>query len=173
MYWILTIMAAIAALIIALIVGGLVTPREYRAMRQITVSRPSRAVIALLEEIDSYDRWVGAPLSLARAPITASHVEHTSASPNIAPDTAHQIALTVTDDDTGVQRSWQWTVSGMSAADLSTSTVIRLEECGWIGNPIVRFFAAFRGHAGMVERTLGALARHLGEHEASVEHVVA
>jgi hypothetical protein len=169
MYWILTIMAAIAALIIALVVGGLVTPREYRAIRQITVARPGHAVVALLEQIDRYDRWVGAPLSIAHTPVAAAGVGHTPATRDIEHENAHHFALDVTDDDTGVQRTWRWTVRDASASDPFTGTSIRLEERGAIGNPIVRFFASFRGHAGTVERTLEALARHLGEHEVAIE----
>ncbi len=154
MYWILAIMAAIAATIIALVVGGLVTPREYLAARYIRVSAPTAAVRTLLADIGGYDAWVGAPLSIASRPPLLDDAD---------------ISLTVTDDDTGVQRDWAWRVSTDDSAGDSRTTVITLRERGVIANPIVRFFASFRGHAGAVERTLGSLAQHLGEDNVTIE----
>ncbi len=157
MYWILAIMAAIAATIIALVVGGLVTPREYLAARQIRLSVPLEQMRALLLDLDGYDAWVGAPLSIASR--TASGDA--------------DIALVVTDDDTGVRREWEWRVSEHEGGGNVRTTVITLRERGAIDNPIVRFFASFRGHAGAVERTLASLAQHLGEDNIAVEREAA
>ena len=65
MYWILAIMAAIAASLIALVVGGLVTPAEYRAARRIRLQRNAHDVHALLADLTAYERWAPSPMSIA------------------------------------------------------------------------------------------------------------
>jgi len=40
-----------------------------------------------------------------------------------------------------------------------------------VGNPIIRFFAALRGHGGGAERTLRALAEHVDEFGVSIEEL--
>ncbi len=153
MYWILVIMAAIAAAVIALVVGGMVSPREYRVARRLTVPVAPAVVRALLGDIDRYDEWVGAPLSLVR---------EDGATPE-------QIAWQVVDDDTGVRRGWVWDVGVATATTGDAATVIALHERGRIENPVVRFFAALLGHAGGTERTLQRLATHLGHAGAVIE----
>jgi hypothetical protein len=153
MYWILVSKAAIAAAVVALVVGGMVSPREYRVGRRLTLPVAPTVVYALLDDIVRYDDWVGAPLSLVR---------EDGAAPG-------QIALQVVDDDTGVQRGWVWDVVGSAHETSPPSTLISLHERGRIENPVVRFFAALLGHAGGTERTLQRLATHLGHAGATIE----
>ena len=150
MYWILAIMAAIAASLIALVVGGLVTPAEYRAARRIRLQRNAHDVHELLADLTAYERWAPSPMSIAR---------ETSAD-------VHVIALRVTDDDTTSRYHWEWRVSAEAGG-----SVVSLSESGRVGNPVVRFFAAFRGHGGNAERTLRALAEHFDEFGVSVERL--
>ena len=150
MYWILAIMAAIAATVIALVVGGLVTPAEYRAVRRIRLQRNAHDVHELLTDVAAYERWAPSPMSIAR---------ETSAD-------AEVIALRVIDDDTRAQYRWEWRVSADAAG-----SVVAITETGRVGNPVVRFFAAWRGHGGNVERTLRALAEHFDEFGVLVERL--
>lgn len=150
MYWILAIMAAIAATVIALVVGGLVTPAEYRAVRRIRLQRDAHDVRALLADLAAYERWAPSPMSIAR---------ETSAEADV-------IALRVTDDDTTSQYRWEWRVSADAAG-----SVVSLIETGRVSNPVVRFFAALRGHGGNAERTLRALAEHFDEFGVLVERL--
>lgn len=154
MYWILAIMAAIAASLIALVVGGLVTPAEYRAVRRIRLRRPVGEVRALLEDLAAYERWAPSPTTMVRESSTDADV----------------IALRVTDDDTKSQQLWEWRIDG-DATSRSESSTVTLMECGRVGNPVIRFFAALRGHGGGAERTLRALAEHCDEFGVSVERL--
>ena len=153
MYWILVIMAAVAAAVVALVVGGMLSPREYRVARRLTLPVSPADVHALLNDIGRYDDWVGAPLSLER---------EDAATPG-------QIALQVVDDDTGMRRGWVWDVVGSAHETGPIATVISLHEQGSIENPVVRFFAVLLGHAGGTERTLQRLAVHLGHAGTVIE----
>ena len=150
MYWILVIMAAIAASLIALVVGGLVTPADYRAVRRIRLQRDAHDVRVLLSDLSAYEQWAPAPSTIERQD---------------AGD-AQAIVLQVTDDDTKSQRRWEWHIDPDVA-----QTVITLTESGRVGNPVVRFFTAFRGHGGGAERTLRALAEHYDEFDIAVERI--
>ena len=150
MYWILVIMAAIAATLIALVVGGLVTPAEYRVVRRMRLQRSVHDVRALLTDLSAYEQWAPSPSTIQRQ----------------ASDDAQLIVLHVTDDDTKSQRRWAWRI------DLDVAhSVITLTESGRVGNPVIRFFAALRGHGGDAERTLRALAEHVDEFGVSVERL--
>jgi hypothetical protein len=150
MYWILVIMAVIAASLIALVVGGLVTPADYRAVRRVRLHRSADDIRALLTDLSAYEQWAPSPSTMQRQ------------------DTgdAQAIVLQVTDDDTKSQRQWEWRI------DLDVAhSIITLTESGRIGNPVIRFFAALRGHGGDAERTLRALAEHVDEFGVSVERL--
>jgi hypothetical protein len=148
MYWILVIMAAIAATLIALVVGGLVTPAEYRVVRRMRLQRNVDDIRALLTDLSAYERWAPSPSTIQRQ----------------ASDDARLIVLQVTDDDTKSRRQWEWRI------DLDDMhSVITLTESGRVGNPVIRFFAALRGYGGDAERTLRALAEHVDEFGVSVE----
>ncbi len=150
MYWILAIMAAIAASLIALVVGGLVTPAEYRVVRRMRLPRGADDVRALLTDLSAYEQWAPSPCTIQRQD---------------AGD-AQTIVVQVTNDDTKGQLHWKWRIEG----DVAHS-VITLTESGRVGNPVVRFFAALRGHGAGAERTLRALAEHVDEFGVSIEEL--
>lgn len=150
MYWILAIMAAIAASLIALVVGGLVTPAEYRVVRRMRLPRDADDIRALLTDLSAYEQWAPSPCTIQRQD---------------AGD-AQTIVVQVTNDDTKVQLHWEWRIEG----DVAHS-VITLTESGRVGNPVVRFFAALRGHGAGAERTLRALAEHVDEFGVSIEEL--
>ena len=150
MYWILAIRAAIAASLIALVVGGLVTPAEYRVVRRMRLPRGADDVRALLTDLSAYEQWAPSPCTIQRQD---------------AGD-AQTIVVQVTNDDTKGQLHWEWRIEG----DVAHS-VITLTESGRVGNPVVRFFAALRGHGAGAERTLRALAEHVDEFGVSIEEL--
>ena len=150
MYWILAIMAAIAASLIALVVGGLVTPAEYRVVRRMRLPRGADDIRALLTDLSTYEQWAPSPCTIQRQDV----------------GDAQTIVVQVTDDDTKVQLHWEWRIEGDGA-----HSVITLTESGRVGNPVIRFFAALRGHGAGAERTLRALAEHVDEFGVSIEEL--
>jgi hypothetical protein len=155
MYWILAIMAAIAASLIALVVGGLVTPAEYRVVRRMRLPRGADDIRALLTNLSAYEQWAPSPCTIQRQDV----------------GDAQTIVVQVTDDDTKVQLHWEWRIEGDVAHSDVAHSVITLTESGRVGNPIIRFFAALRGHGGGAERTLRALAEHVDEFGVSIEEL--
>jgi hypothetical protein len=105
---------------------------------------------ALLTDLTAYEQWAPAPTTIE--PLPGSDAE--------------TIVLRVTDDDTKSLLQWEWRVAGDDA-----HSVVTLTESGRVGNPVIRFFAALRGHGGNAERTLRALAEHLNEFGVSVERL--
>ncbi|WP_411278650.1 hypothetical protein [Gemmatimonas sp.] len=160
MYWILVIMAAIAASLIALVVGGLVTPAHYRVVRRIRLQRGAHDVRTLLADLTAYEQWMPSPTTIER---TSSTNVNADTDPNV-------IALDLTDDDTKAQLQWEWDVTADAVSRPARCTVT-LTELGRVGNPVIRFFAALRGHGGNAERTLRALAEHFDAFGVSVERV--
>ena len=158
MYWILAIMATIAAAIIALVVGGLVTPATYRVARRIHLRRHAHEVHALLADISAYEQWLPSATSLV--PMAQG--------PTDAPGDALGLTLQATDDDTKAQWQWSWEVD---AGGGGAHCRVTLTERGRVGNPVLRFVAALRGHGSHAERTLRALAEHCDEFDVAVEHV--
>lgn len=153
MYWILAIMAAIAASLIALVVGGLVTPAEYRVVRRMRLQRSADDIRALLTDLSAYEQWAPSPCTIQRQDVGDTQT----------------VVLQVTDDDTKGQLHWEWRIEGDVTHSAVAHSVITLTESGRVGNPVVRFFAALRGHGAGAERTLRALAEHVDEFGVSIE----
>jgi hypothetical protein len=115
-------------------------------------------VRALLADISAYEQWLPSATSLV--PMAPG--------PTDAPDDAQGLTLQATDDDTRAQWQWSWEVhAGGAGADCR----VTLTERGRVGNPVLRFVAALRGHGSHAERTLRALAEHCDEFDVAVEHV--
>jgi len=55
MLWILFIMAAMVAVVVAIIVGGLVTPRDYVVTRTVRMHASAEAVWATIRDVDHTD----------------------------------------------------------------------------------------------------------------------
>ena len=73
MYWILFVMAAIAAVVIALVVGGLATPRAHAVARTTCVPAAPDAVWVSMRDLAQHGAWSfasGFPMHI-RSPIAA------------------------------------------------------------------------------------------------------
>jgi uncharacterized protein YndB with AHSA1/START domain len=57
MYWILFVMGTMVAVVLALVVGGLATPREHTVTRSIVVPAPPDAVWAVIRDFARYKEW--------------------------------------------------------------------------------------------------------------------
>jgi uncharacterized membrane protein len=171
MYWILFVMGGIAALAIALIVGGLVTARSHVVTRELTVRAPAAAVFATIHDVARYADWRQELESSelldddqglrrwrensTRGSVTYGIVE------DIAP--SRFVARTL-DEDLALRAEWHWQVSEVDGA-----TRVQLTQRGEIGNPIARFVAAHvTGHAVAIDRCLESLASHVGEPGARI-----
>lgn len=139
MYWILFVMGAIAAVVIALLVGGLVTPREYTVTRSALLPFAPEQVWSALQTI-----------------IAASGQLELREEPSSDAVPSRITARLIADDQSDVG-AWTWTLLQEDAA-----TRVTLTEHGDIANPIARIVRAqLGGHHKNVERHLQELEAQL------------
>ena len=141
MNWILLVMATIAAIVVAMIVGGLLAPRGRLATRTLTVDAAPEAVYRLLREADGPPRWC-------------------PALPTMRVDEEHQpsaLRFTLLDDEGTRLGTWDVTVRAERGR-----TVATIAEQVSVSNPVVRFLRSFGGNGTRPQRFLEAVARELG-----------
>ncbi|MEI6739417.1 MAG: SRPBCC family protein [Gemmatimonadaceae bacterium] len=165
MYWILFVMGAIAALVIALLVGGLVTPRVHTLARTVVVPRAAAETWAVIREVGRYADWrhdlefaevvdTDQPQPRWRETSTRGSVTF-GITRDVAPTTMVAVIL---DEDLPIEGEWTWTVTPEG-----DGTRVTITERGSIKNPIIRFIAAhLLGYHRSMDTYLRALAQHLG-----------
>lgn len=143
MYWILFVMAAIAAVVIALVVGGLATPRTHLVARSMVVP------VALDEAWNAVrDSVQGGSMSFA--------VREEQAPRRLVADRL--------DDNLQPAGAWSWLLEPEGAG-----TRITLTQRGSIGNPIARFLGAYLGHTRQMDLWLRELASRFPALSATIE----
>ncbi len=143
MYWILFIMFGIAAIVIAVLVGGSTAPRFHVVARAIVLRAPLADVVGAVRAVDD------SPVNLE---ITADDLPHT-------------LRARVIGDDQSVQGEWLWRLT--SDAD---GTRVTVTERGETPNPLARFAAAYAtGHTKQLDRYLRALGDRLGDRNVRID----
>ena len=142
MYWILFIMAAIAAVVIALVIGGLATPREHVVARTMVVPASIDAV------------W----------PVVRDSVQQGSVAFAVKTENAPR-ALVADRLDDNMQPADSWTWAMQPDGD---GTRITITQRGSVENPVVRFIATYAGHTRHLDRYLRELAKQLGAQNATI-----
>lgn len=141
MNWILLVMAAVAAVVVAMIVGGLLSPRVRVAVASWQCEGASSDdVFRLVREADGPPRW---------CPDLPTMVVEAEQPPE-------QLRLALRDDDGAPLGSWDVQVA---AADGGAEVTIT--ETVAVPNPIRRFLLAFGGHGERPRRFLAAAAAEL------------
>ncbi len=135
MYWILFIMAAVAAIVIALVVGGLATPRSHVVARATIIPATPDAVWTSIRDL----------------------VQHGFLAFDVtAEDAPHRLVADTLDDNLQVSGNWTWTMQPEG-----DGTRVTITTRGSIENPVVRFVASLMGHGKVPDRFLHELAaRH-------------
>jgi hypothetical protein len=165
MYWILFVMGAIAAVVVALIVGGLVTPRDHAVARAIVVPAAPATVWHTIRDIGRYAEWrdelEDAAVVDTDQPQPRWRETSTRGSVTFGvtqDDPPHRLVAQILDDDLPFTGAWTWEVT----AD-GDGCRITITERGSVGNPVFRFVAAhFLGHTRSLDAYLRALARRHG-----------
>lgn len=172
MYWILFVMAAIVAVIAALLVGGLVTPREHLVARSVRLSVPAQTVWESIRDVARYADWreelesvdvLEPEDGLARwREISTRRTITFGASVD---EPMHRFVARMLDEDLPFTGEWRWTVQPDGAG-----TRVTLAECGQVGNPALRFIATHLiGHTKSIDRCLRDLARRHQQAGATIE----
>lgn len=171
MYWILFVMAAIAAVIVAVIVGGLVTPRDHAVARTVRVPAAPGDVWHTVRNVGAYSDWrheiEHAEVIDADQPQVRWRETSTRGSVSFGvtrEDAPHTMSARILDDDLPFTGEWTWHV----AAD-GTGTRVAITERGSVSNPVFRFIGAhFIGYTKSIDAYLSALAAHHGAPRAAI-----
>jgi uncharacterized membrane protein len=165
MYWILFVMSAIVAVVVALIVGGLATPRDHAVARAIALPVASETVWTTIRDLDRYDEWrhqldsvqvVDTDQPQPRWRETTSRGSITFGITMDEPP--HRMTARILDDDLPFTGEWNWSVE-----PTSDGTRVVITERGRVANPVFRFISAhFLGHTRSIDRYLKELAARHG-----------
>lgn len=167
MYWILLIMALLVSIVVAILVGGLATPRHHVASRTLLVRAAPLAVWEIVRNVANYPDWRDDIYSVTIASDNDGQLRWTevgrqrSVSYVATMDEApHRFSSQITDEDLGYSGEWQYVLT-----PTDSGTRVTITESGQVGNPIFRFFGThFVGYTRRIDTFLTELALHLGEH---------
>ena len=166
MYWILFVMGFIAAVVIALVVGGLATPREHVVSRTTTLRAQPDRVRQLIRDVAAYDKWRD---DLIEVEIVDPHEpglrwREISTGGSVLfgmteDEPPTRFAAEVLDEDIPWGGAWTWELEPSDEG-----TRLTITERGFVGNPIFRFIGThFIGFTGSIDKFINAVARQLGE----------
>lgn len=141
MNWILLVMATVAAVVLSMLIGGLLAPRERVATKSLMCDAQPERVYALLREADGPPRWC-ASLPTMRVQSEAP---------------PHRATFALFDDDGGDLGTWHLTVQRDG-----DHTVATIREQVAVPNPILRFLRSFGGNGARAHAFLEAVAGELG-----------
>lgn len=162
MYWILFVMGAIAAVTIALIAGGLASPKSHTVTVSKVVAAPIDVVWAIVRDVDAYPAW-RPDVQFAKSSTGESGAEWMETSNGravrfgiTADDAPVRFAARVLDDDVPYTSAWEWRLEAQG-----TATLVTITERGDVSSPVKRFVGAqMSGYTRALETYLDALARH-------------
>lgn len=161
MYWILLVMGLLVAIVAAVLVGGLVTPRRHTVSRSIVVPTDTQDVWNIIRDIARYPAWrddmIDAELvagygGLAWREISSSGTVSYAV---VEEDAPTRMTAKTLDEDAPFSGVWSWTLE-----KLETGTRVTLAQMGEVGNPLIRFVRSIRGYHRDIDAYLQALRRH-------------
>lgn len=142
MNWILLVLAAIASLVMAMLVGGLLVPARVEISRSLDLATPPEDVWRLIHAVEQIPHWCPALPTLI---VTDA----------AAPD---RLALRLVGDSQEVVGDWKVLVEVHEGR-----TRLTVFESSVTSNPLLRFLRNFGGRTTRVDRLLRATATQLGE----------
>lgn len=166
MYWILFVMATLVSVVIAMVVGGLATPRRHTASRTILLPKtPAAKVWETVRNVSAYPDWRDDIQSIEFAS-DSSELAWTEYSRQGAvsyratvDEPPSRFTALITDDDLPYSGEWQYSLSSVGEG-----TRVVITEQGEVGNPIFRFFGAhILGYTRTIDAYLRDLAVQLNE----------
>lgn len=171
MYWILFVMGAIVAVVVAILVGGLVTPRTHVASRAVTFRATPDRVWQTIHDVANYGEWRNEleDVSVVDSEQPQLRWRETSTRGSVTfgvtlDEPPRRFAARILDDDLPYSGEWTWQLD----AD-GDGTRVTITERGEVGNPIFRFIGAHLiGYTRSIDTYLKGLALHLGDARATI-----
>lgn len=171
MLWILFVMGTIVAILVAVIVGGLATPRDHVAGRSMVVPVALDRVWQIVRDIEHYADWRHELEDVAVVTDDPTQVRWREISTRgsltfgiTTDEPPHRFVARILDEDLPFSGEWLWEL----VAD-GDHTRISITERGRINNPVFRFIRThISGHTRSIDSYLRALATHLGVAHATI-----
>lgn len=165
MYWILLVMALVVSIVLAVLVGGFVTPRKHTAARTVVLRAAPEAVWKLVRTVTEYPNWrddlqsvemiAGNDPRPAWTEIGLTKSVSYRAELDEAPT---RFTARILDEDLGYSGEWQYVI-----APFNGGTRLTITEVGEVANPVFRFFGNFIGYTRSIEAYMNNLAAELRE----------
>lgn len=159
MYWILFVMGSVVAIVLALVVGGLVTPRAHVVSCSMTMRAPQAVVWGVIRDVGAYASWRP---ELRSSVVDGNEWQESTARNAVrfgitADEPPTRFAARILDEDLPYTGEWEWQLTPHDGG-----TTVTITERGDVANPIVRFLGAHVfGHTRTIDAFLGALDVHL------------
>ncbi|MBL0173216.1 MAG: SRPBCC family protein [Gemmatimonadaceae bacterium] len=165
-------MSAMVAVVLALVVGGLATPRHHTVSRSMTLPVASEVVWAAIRDVARYGEWrqelEDADLVDTDQPQVRWRETTTRGSITfgvVHEEAPHRMVARILDDDLPFTGEWTWQL-----APAGNSTRVSITERGSVGNPVFRFISAhFLGHTKSIDRYLRSLAQRFDTHDVTID----
>jgi uncharacterized protein YndB with AHSA1/START domain len=170
-YWILLLMGLVAALVAAMLVGGLATPRHHVVARTAHLRTSADRVWHAVHDVANYERWRDDMIEVEVVSVTGAALswrEVTSAGSvlfgALEVEPPVRLVAQVLDDDLPWGGTWTWEVMPENGG-----TRLTITERAHVNNPITRFIGThFVGFTGRIDRYIRALALHLDEQSPEI-----
>jgi hypothetical protein len=144
MKWMLFAGAALVALIAIVAIIGSMLPRNHKASRTLTVSRPPADVWPVIMQATS----------ASQVPVDV-----------LENDPPHRLVTRVTEKEKNFGGTWTIAITPIpSTGSRQTGSIVTVTEDGWVANPIFRFMSrVVIGHHATMDRILKQVAKSLNE----------
>lgn len=158
-------MGSVVAVVVALLVGGMVTPRHHRVARSIVVNADPDTVWRAVRDVAQYATWRDDILSAVLVDTDQPGVRWRETSRRgsvtfgiVHEHAPHAFTARVLDDDLSYSGEWRWHVGAVAEG-----TCLAITESADVGNPVFRFVGTHViGHTRALDVYLAAFARHVG-----------
>lgn len=172
MYWILLVMGGFVAVAVALLVGGLATPRRHAVARAVVVRAAPESVWPLVRDVTGYPSWrpglrsVEIEEGTAGLEWTESTGRSTMRLGLVRDEPPVRFGARVLDQDLP-PNTWLWNLEPAGDAR-GDATRVRLTQHGEVANPIARLVGS-TSRARAIDTALRALAARFGDPAPRIE----
>ncbi len=164
-------MGTIVAIAVALLVGGIVTPRHHRVARSIVVNADPDTVWRAVRDVAQYATWRDDILSAVLVDTDQPGVRWCETSRRgsvtfgiVHEHAPHAFTARILDDDLSYSGEWRWHIAAVAGG-----TLLAITESADVGNPVFRFIGAhINGHTRSLDAYLTAFARHVNNSGAAI-----
>lgn len=166
MFWLLLVMALVVSIVLAILVGGVATPRRHTASRSIVLNAAPERVWSLIRDVTNYPDWRESIQNVrvldsgdAQTAWTEVGLQKSVSYVAEADEPPRRFVARIADEDLGYAGEWEYVVT--AAGDGSR---LSITERGQVGNIVLRFFQTHLfGHTRTIDAYLRDVASAVGE----------